>query len=77
MKNVLKTLAKSFLIPLGLTAAASATDAALHKKMFGSGMKTLIFFNDEMNDIMKIVKSYKESGLLRIGISETTENEAK
>ena len=77
MKNVLKTLAKSFLIPLGLTAAASATDAALHKKMFGSGMKTLIFFNEEMNDIMKIVKSYKESGLLRIGISETTENEAK
>ena len=40
-------------------------------------MKTLIFFNEEMNDIMKIVKSYKESGLLRIGISETTENEAK
>ena len=77
MKNVLKILAKSFLIPLGLTAAASATDAALHKKMFGSGMKTLIFFNEEMNDIMKIVKSYKESGLLRIGISETTENEAK
>ena len=77
MKNVLKTLAKSFLIPLGLTAAASATDAALHKKMIGSGMKTLIFFNEEMNDIMKIVKSYKESGLLRIGISETTENEAK
>ena len=77
MKNILKTLAKSFLIPLGLTAAASATDAALHKKMFGSGMKTLIFFNEEMNDIMKIVKSYKESGLLRIGISETTENEAK
>ena len=77
MKNVLKTLAKSFLIPLGLTAAASATDAALHKKMFGSGMKTLIFFDEEMNDIMKIVKSYKESGLLRIGIRETTENEAK
>ena len=77
MKNVLKILAKSFLIPLGLTAAASATDVALHKKMFGSGMKTLIFFNEEMNDIMKIVKSYKESGLLRIGISETTENEAK
>ena len=35
--NVLKPLAKSVLIPLGLTAAASATDAAIHKKMFGSG----------------------------------------
>ena len=40
MKNVLKTLAKSVLIPLGLTAAASATDAAIQKKVFGSGMAT-------------------------------------
>ena len=40
--NVLKTLAKSVLIPLGLTASASATDAAIHKKMFGSGTTTLI-----------------------------------
>ena len=40
MKNVLKTLAKSVLIPLGLTAAASATDAANQKKLFGSGMTT-------------------------------------
>ena len=35
MKNVLKPLAKSVLIPLGLTAAASATDEAIHKNMFG------------------------------------------
>ena len=35
--NVLKPLAKSVLIPLGLTAAASATDTAIHKKMFGPG----------------------------------------
>ena len=33
--TVLKPLAKSVLIPLGLTAATSATDAAIHKKMFG------------------------------------------
>ena len=32
--NVLKPLAKSVLIPLGLTAAASATDADIHKKIF-------------------------------------------
>ena len=57
MKNVLKPLAKSVLIPLGLTAVASATDAAIHKKMFGSGVTTLIISNEEMNDIMKIVKS--------------------
>ena len=35
MKNVLKLLATSALIPLGLTAAISATDAAIHKKIFG------------------------------------------
>ena len=40
MKNVLKTLAKSVLIPLGLTATTSATDAAIQKKLFGSGMTT-------------------------------------
>ena len=56
MKNVLKPLAKSILIPLGLTAAA-ATDAAIHKKMFGSGVTTLIIWNEEMNNIMKIVRS--------------------
>ena len=55
--NVHKPLAKSVLIPLGLTAAASATDAATHKKMFGSGNTTLIISNEEMNDIMKIIKS--------------------
>ena len=40
--NILKPLAKSILIPLGLTATASATDVAIHKKMFGWGMTTLI-----------------------------------
>ena len=55
--NVLKPLAKSVLIPLGLTPAASATDAAVHRKMFVSGTTTLIIPNEEMNDIMKIVKS--------------------
>ena len=34
--NVLKPLAKSFLIPLGSTAAASGTDRAIHNKIFGS-----------------------------------------
>ena len=44
---VLKPLAKSVLIPLGLTAAASATDAAIHKKMFGSGVTMLIISNEK------------------------------
>ena len=56
MKNVLIPLAKSVLIPLGLTAAASAPYAAIHKKIFGSGITTLIISNEEINDIMKIVE---------------------
>ena len=75
--NILKPLAKSVLIPLGLTAAASATDTAIHKRMFGSGFTTLIISNDEMNDIMKIVKSLEESGLLIKGMSELIQHEAK
>ena len=77
IENVLKPLAKSVLIPLGLTAAASATDAAIHKKMFGSGNTTLIISNEEMNDIMKIVKSLEESGLLIKDVSKAIKNEAK
>ena len=60
MKNVLKPLAKSVLIPLRLTAAAAAPDATIHKKMFGSGNTRLIISNEEMNDIMKIIKSLEE-----------------
>ena len=46
-------------------------------KMFGSGMTKLIIPNEEMNNIMKIVESFEESGLLIKGISETITNEAK
>ena len=75
--NVLKPLAKSVLISLGLIAAASATDAAIHKKMFGSRTTALIISNEEMNDIMKIVKSLEESDLWIKSVSKTIENEAK
>ena len=75
VKNVLKPLAK--IILLGLTAAASATNAAIHKKMFGSSRATLKISNKEMEDIMKIVKSLEESGLLIKGVRETIQNEAK
>ena len=49
--NVLKPLAKSVLIPLGLTALASATELSIHKKMFGSSTSTLIISNEEINNI--------------------------
>ena len=82
--NVLKT--PSVLILLGLTAAAPATDAVIYKKMFGfdrltldlaSRVTTLIISNEKMIDIMKIVKSYEESGLLIKDFSETINNEEK
>ena len=72
-----KPLAKSFLITLELTAAASATDVAIHKKMFGSGNMTLTISNEEMNNIIKIVKSLEKPGLLIKGVNETIKNEAK
>ena len=74
---MVKPWAKSVLIPLGLIAAAAATDAAINKKMFRSGNTTLTISNEELNDIMKIVKSYEESGLLIKGVSQTIKNEAK
>ena len=77
MTNVLKTLAKSDLKPLELTAAASATDEAIPKKIVGSGKSILIISNEDMSDIVKIVKSLEEFGLLIKGASETIENETK
>ena len=88
MKSVIKPLAKSGLIPLGLTAAASAADAGIHKKILGSGKRpldsalphnntTLIISNDEMDEILKIVKSLEDSVVLLKGVSETIQHEAK
>ena len=77
MKNVIKPLAKSVLIPLGLTAEASAADAGIHKKILGSGTTTLIISKDEMKDIIRIVKSLEVSRLLMEGVNETIQNEAK
>ena len=78
MKNVLKPLAKSVLIPLGLTVAASATDAAIQKKMLGSSMIiVLIVLSDAMDDLTKIIKSLEEFDLLIKGFSETIKKEAK
>ena len=77
IKNVIKPLAKSVLIPLGLTAATSAADAGIHKKILGSGITTLIISNDEIEDIIKIVKSLEDSGLLLKGVTETVQNEVK
>ena len=77
VKNVLQPLAKSVLIPLGLTAAATAAETGIHKKILGSGTSTLVISNEEMKDIMKIVQSLEDAGLLLKGITKTIENERK
>ena len=79
IKNGIKPLAKSVLVPFGLTAAASAADAGIHKKILGLGHNntTLIISNDEINDIIKIVKSLEDSGLLLKRITKTVQNELK
>ena len=74
---MLKPLAKSVSIPLGLSAAASTTDAAIKKEIYGSGITKLIISNDEMEDIVEIVKSLEKSGLLIKGVGETIQNAAK
>ena len=61
MKNVIKPLAKSILLPSGLTAAALVADVRIHKKILGSRHNaiTLIISNDKMEDIMKIINLLK------------------
>ena len=77
IKNIIKLLAKSVLIPLGLTAAASASDAGTYKKIFRSGNTTLIISNEEMNDMIKIVQALEDSNILLKGVTKTIKNETK
>ena len=90
IENVIKLLAKSVLIPLGL-AAASAGDPQIHKKILGSGRRhsftfswssapkttTLIKSSDKMKDLIEIVISLEDSGLLLKEVSKLIQNEAK
>ena len=74
VKNVIKPSAKGVLFPLGLTGAASAGDAGIHKKISESVHNTtLIISNDEVNDNIKIVESLENSGLLLKRVTETVQ----
>ena len=79
MKIVLTPLAKIVLIPLGLSAGMSAADAAIQKKICGSGTTVLVISNEEMkeNHLNHLVKSLDESGSIAKEISKTIKNEAK
>ena len=69
-------LAKNVLTPLGLTAAISAIDGSIQKKIHGSGIKVIIE-KEDMNHIMKIIKALENSGILLKGVTKTIENETK
>ena len=75
--RLLGSLAKDVLIWLGLTSAATTIDAAIPKKMFESGTTAIITLNEEMNDIMKRVKSLEKPDLLIKDISKTFKIVAK
>ena len=76
-KTVLKSLAINVLLSIGVTVATSATDAAIQKKIYGSFMTTLIISNEEIDEIMKIVKLLEECGLLINVVRKSTKNETK
>ena len=77
MEKVLTPLSKGVLLPLGLLAGMSAAEATIKNKIYGSGGTALTIANEKMEDIMKIVKSLEESGLLVKGMNETVNNETK
>ena len=70
-------IAKKALETLRLTAAMSAINIGIQKKMHGSGTTTLIISNEEMNDIMKIVQALEDSNILLKGVTKTIKNGTK
>ena len=76
LMKVAMPLAKNVSAPLGLTAAMSAIDGSIHKKIHGSWVK-LIIEQEDMKDIMKIIKALENSGILLKGVSKTIKNETK
>ena len=76
LMKVAMPLAKNVLAPLGLTAAMSAIDGSIKKKIHGSGVK-LIIEQEDMNNIIKIIEALENSGILLKGVTKTIENETK
>ena len=76
LMKVALPLAKNVLAPLGLTAAMSAIDGSIQKKIHSSGLK-LIIEQEDMKDIMKIIEALENSGILLKEVSKTIENETK
>ena len=71
------SIGKNILAPLGLSAAMSPTDAAIQKKMYGSGNKTLIISNNDLNDLIKIATALEEHDILLKGTTKTIKKNTK
>ena len=76
LMKVAMSLAKNVLAPLGLTAAMSAIDGSIKKKIRGDGFK-LVIEQEDMNDIIKIIEALENSGILLKGVTKTIENKTK
>ena len=76
LMKVAMPLAKNVLAPLGLTAALSAIDGGIQKKMRGEGIKLMIE-DEDMIDIMKIIEALEKSSILLNGVGKTIENKVK
>ena len=76
LMKVAMPLAKNVLAPLDLTAAMSAIDGSIQKKMRGEGVK-LVIEQEDMNDVMKIIEALENSGILLKGVTKTIANETK
>ena len=76
LMKVAMPLAKNVLAPLDLTAAMSAIDGSIQKKIHGSGV-TLFIEQEHVNDIIKIIETVENSGILLKGVTKTIENETK
>ena len=76
LMKVAMPLAKNVLAPLGLTTAMSAIDGSIQEKIHGSGVK-LIIEQEDMNDIIKIIKALENSGILLKGVTKTIEMKLK
>ena len=69
------SVGKNISAPLGLSAAVSATDAAIQKKIYGSGITTLVISNEELNDIMKIIQALEDQNILLKGVGKKIKND--
>ena len=77
MIKIAVLLAKNILAPLSATAAASAIDAGIQKKIHRSGTTTSIISNEEMNGKMKTVQAFEDSNILLKGVTKTLKSETE